>query len=212
MKLYSYFRSSCSYRVRIALNHKNLPYDYMPVHLVKDGGEQHSQNYSNLNPKKEVPTLVDKNINLSQSMAIFLYLDRIHIENPLFPKEFPQFEKCIELCEIINSGTQPLQNLSVLQKLQKDFKINDEQKKKWCQDFIKGGLSAFCNKLEVRESSYSMGDSPTAADMFLIPQLYNAKRFDVDMTGLEHLLEIEKNCLKLEGFKNATPENQPDAP
>lgn len=209
MKLYSYYRSSCSYRVRIALNHKNLPYEYIPVHLVKDGGEQHKKSYSDLNPKEEVPTIVDKNITLSQSMAILLYLDRIQIENPIFPKELPLFENCIELCEIINSGTQPLQNLSVLQKLQNDFKITDDQKNDWCKHFIESGLKAYNNKLKM-DGPFSMGEEVSAADMFLIPQIYNAKRFKVDMSKLGRLLEIESNCLKLKSFQEAIPEKQID--
>ena len=106
MKLYGYYRSSCSYRVRIALNHKEIAYDNIPVHLVK--GEQLEGGYKALNPKSEVPTLVDKDVTLAQSTAIFLYLDRVKIGSPLFPKEMPAFEKCIELVEIINSGIQPM--------------------------------------------------------------------------------------------------------
>lgn len=210
MKLYSYYRSSCSYRVRIALHHKNIPFEYIPVHLVKDGGEQLKDDYTALNPKKEVPTIVDKNISLSQSTAIFLYLDRMHIENPVFPKEMPAFEKCLELVEIINSGIQPIQNLSVLKKLKKDYQITDEQKNEWVRHFIKSGLEAYQAKL-TPASKFSMGDEPSAADMFLVPQLYNAHRFNVDMSGLSHLLEIEKNCLELEAFKKAHPAEQPDS-
>lgn len=212
MKLYSYYRSSCSYRVRIALNYKNISYDYIPVHLIQNGGEQRKDTYRKLNPKQEVPTLQNENITLAQSMAIFLYLDRLHIENPLFPKEFPYFEKCIELCEIINSGIQPIQNLSVLQKLQKDFSASDEKRNSWCQHFIKKGLEAYQEKLSLsQEGPYSMGEEVTAADMFLIPQLYNAHRFNVDMTNLKRLLDIEKNCLALKFFTNASPSTQPDA-
>ncbi|MGH1468609.1 MAG: maleylacetoacetate isomerase [Bdellovibrionales bacterium] len=210
MKLYSYYRSSCSYRVRIALHHKNLPFEYMPVHLVKDGGEQLTEGYSKLNPKKEVPTLVDKNITLAQSTAIFLYLDRMYIDTPLFPKELPFFEKCLELVEIINSGTQPIQNLKVLKKLKSDFNISDDQKTDWVRYFIKQGLEAYQAKL-TPGSKFSLGDEVTAADMFLVPQLYNAHRFNVDMSSLKHLLEIEKNCLELGAFKKAHPSTQPDA-
>lgn len=211
IKLYSYYRSSCSYRVRIALNHKNLPFEYVPVHLVKDGGEQLKADFSALNPKNEVPVLVDKNISLTQSTAIFLYLDRISIENPLFPKELPFFEKSVELMEIINSGIQPLQNLSVLKKLKADFKVSDEQKIDWIKHFIFKGLKAYQDKLTTK-TKFSLGDEVTAPDMFLIPQLYNAHRFNVDMTELKHLLEIEKNCLTLDSFKKAHPDVQPDTP
>lgn len=209
MKLYSYYRSSCSYRVRIALHHKSLPFEYIPIHLVQS--EQLSEEYLALNPKKEVPTLVDKNISLSQSTAIILYLDRMYIEKPLFPKELPFFEKCLELVEIINSGIQPLQNLAVLKKLKTDFGISDDQKNEWVKHFIFEGLKAYQAKL-TPGSKFSLGDEVTAADMFLIPQLYNAHRFEVNMSELGHLLEIEQNCLKLEAFKKADPAMQPDKP
>ncbi len=211
IKLYSYYRSSCSYRVRIALHHKNLPFEYIPVHLVKDGGEQLMEDYKKLNPKMEVPTIIDKGLSLSQSTAIFFYLDRMHIENPLFPKELPLFEKCIELVEIINSGIQPLQNLSVLKKLKNGLGVSEEQKLEWIRHFISMGLKAYMKKT-TSDSKFSLGDEPTAADMFLIPQLYNAHRFDVDMAELQPLLEIEKNCLELPAFKLADPTHQPDTP
>jgi len=211
MKLYSYFRSSCSYRVRIALNHKNIDYEYAPVHLVNEGGEQLKKDFTHLNPKQEVPTLVHDGLTLSQSVAIFLYLDRIHLGQPLFPKEMPQFEKCFELVEVINSGIQPLQNLKVLKKLKSELGASDEQKLKWIKDFIFDGLKAYQNSL-VSEGPYSMGVDVTAADMFLIPQMYNAHRFDVDMTELKRLTEIENNCLKLESFTKAHPSQQPDSP
>ncbi len=211
MKLYSYYRSSCSYRVRIALNHKNLAFEYIPVNLIKNGGEQLFKDYSQLNPKKEVPTLTDKNITLSQSTAIFLYLDRMYIQSPLFPKEFPYFEQCLQLVEIINSGTQPLQNLRVLKKLKKDHGISDKQVNDWTKYFIKEGLKAYQAHL-TPDTLFSLEDNkPSAADMFLIPQLYNAHRYDIDMSDLQHLLDIEKNCLKLDAFKKADPLKQPDS-
>ncbi|MCB0410543.1 MAG: glutathione S-transferase N-terminal domain-containing protein, partial [Flavobacteriales bacterium] len=109
--LYSYYRSSCSYRVRIALAHKNISYNYIPVHLVQNGGEQFSKAYSEINPKNEVPTLIHGKNSFSQSMAIFNYLDAVVPENLLFPSEKCKRAKVIEFCEIINSGIQPLQNL-----------------------------------------------------------------------------------------------------
>lgn len=211
MKLYSYYRSSSSYRVRIALEYKKIPYDYISVHLLNNGGEQNSPRYNKINSKNEVPVLVDKNLTLSQSTAIFLYLDRIHLENPLFPKELPLFEKCFELVEIINSGIQPLQNLAVLQKLKKDFSIDEEQKLQWVRDSITTGLKAYCQKLNPNDF-FSIGNEVSASDMFLVPQLYNAHRFNLDFSGLEKLLEIEERCLSLDFFKRAHPDAQPDAP
>ena len=211
MKLYTYYRSSSAYRVRIALHHKGLTFNSIPIHLIKDGGEQHSKDYLKLNPRAEVPYLIDESVGLSQSVSIFFYLDRAYMEKPLFPKSFPNFEKCIELVEMINSGIQPLQNLSVLQKLKKDFKINDEEKESWCRHFIEKGLKAFDLKTS-KDKDFSLGEDITAADMFLIPQLYNARRFKVDLNSFQNLLRIEEACQKLEAFKRAHPENQKDCP
>ena len=118
----------------------------------------------------------------------------------------------MELVEIINSGIQPLQNLKVLKKLKSQHGFSEEQKIDWIRFFISEGLKAYQAKLPTEGSKFSLGDSPTAADMFLIPQLYNAHRFNVDMSELKHLLEIEKNCLSLESFTKAHPDNQPDFP
>ena len=211
MKLYSYYRSSSAYRVRIALNHKQIGYDYKAIHLLKDGGEQNKEAYTALNPKAEVPTLVDKNIFLSQSVAIFFYLDRAYIEKPLFPKHLPDFERCLELVEIINSGTQPLQNLSVLQKLKKDFSITEDQKLYWCRHFIDKGLKAFDAKCS-EEGPFALGSEITAADMFLLPQLYNAKRFGLELSSYKNLQRIYDSCEELDAFLRAHPDKQPDKP
>jgi maleylacetoacetate isomerase len=211
MKLYTYYRSSSSYRVRIALHYKELNFEQVPVHLLNDGGEQYHKDYLKLNPRAEVPYLVDHGIGLSQSVSIFFYLDRAHMEKPLFPKSFPEFEKCLELVEIINSGIQPLQNLSVLQKLQKDFKISDDEKEAWCRHFIEKGLKAFDQKAS-SDGPFSMGDEITAADMFLIPQLYSARRFNLDLGTYKNLLRIDEACQAIKAFNLAHPENQKDHP
>lgn len=209
--LYTYYRSSCSYRVRIALNFKGLDYRSLPIHLVKDGGEQYKKEYTDLNPRSEVPTIVDENIALSQSVAIFFYLDRKHLNPSLFPKPFPEFERCIELIEIINSGTQPLQNVSVLQKLVKEHGFTEDEKSNWCKHYITKGLLAYQKKI-TEGASFSIGEEPTAADMFLVPQLYNAKRHGVDLELIKPLMTIGENCNKIVAFKNAAPELQADAP
>ena len=206
MNLYTYYRSSSAYRVRIALHHKGIDFKSTPVHLLKEGGEQNKANYLAMNPKGEVPYLSTNQIGLSQSVSIFFYLDRAHIEKPLFPKSFPEFEKCIELVEIINSGTQPMQNLSVLQKLK--HKIND---KEWARHFIEKGLKAF-DELSSNKGPFSMGAEITAADMFLVPQLYNARRFNVDLAKFKNLIGIDEACNKLDAFKLAHPDVQEDSP
>jgi len=211
MNLYTYYRSSCSYRVRIALHHKGIKFNSIPVHLVKDGGEQKKDKYLEMNPKGEVPFLTTDQVALGQSVAIFFYLDRAHIEKPLFPKSFPEFEKCVQLVEVINSGIQPLQNISVLKKLKADYNITDDQKIEWCQHFISKGLKAY-DEMASNTGLYSMGDEVTAADMFLMPQLYNAKRFNVDLNSFKNLNRIDEACSQLEAFKLAHPDVQPDTP
>lgn len=209
--LYSYYRSTCSYRVRIALHLKNIAFEIRPIHLVKDGGQQHQEAYRELNPRAEVPLWIDEDAILSQSIAILHYLDRKVPEPELFLEGTAAFAKCIELCEMINSGIQPIQNLRVLQELQKRFEITDQQKMQWAQDWIKSGLEAFEKRLPERDGDFCLGDRVTAPDLFLIPQLYNARRFQVDLSAFPRLLKIEENALKLQAFRAASPEKQPDA-
>jgi len=207
--LYSYYRSSCSYRVRIALYLKNIDFEYRPIHLVKEGGEQNKANYKDLNPRGEVPYLIDGDSRLSQSMAILLYLDKKHPDPALFPKEKA---KCIELCEMINTGIQPIQNLKVLQYIAKEFGADDAAKAKWCKHWITQGFEALEKALSKVSGKYSIGDALTAADLFLIPQVYNAHRFKVAMKSFPLIQSIHQNCIELEAFKRAEPSTQPDAP
>lgn len=212
LQLYSYFRSSCSYRVRIALEYKELNYKYLPIHLVKDGGEQHSSQYAELNPSKEVPLLIHYGEKISQSMAIMMYLDDIVPENPIFPRYPIDKAKVVELCEMINSGIQPKQNLNVMQTLTNMFNIDSTGVSAWNKHWIERGFRALEKKLQKTAGSFCLGGQLTAADMFLVPQVYNAHRFHVDMTEFPIIAKIERNCMQLECFKKAAPENQPDAP
>lgn len=212
IKLYSYYRSSCSYRVRIALNLKGLDYDIEPVHLVKEGGEQFLESFTRLNPSSRVPVLVHENKKLFQSVAIIEYLDETFTEKPLYPRESYEKAQVRLLCEIINSDIQPLQNLSILKKLVKDFSISDEQKISWIQDIISKGLSSYETQLQQTAGSFSFGDQPTAADCFLIPQVYNAERFKLDMTSFPLIHKVSQNCQSIEAFIKAHPDNQPDTP
>lgn len=211
-KLYSYYRSSCSYRVRIALEHKKIKYTYVPVHLLNKGGEQNSPDYSLLNSKKEVPTLVHQNFLVSQSMAIIEYLDEIIPSPLLFSGTSKQKAQIRQACEIVNSGIQPLQNLRVLNKLVTDFSINDAQKNQWVVDHIYLGLQALDTFLSKTAGEYCFGNTITAADLFLVPQIYNAERFKLDLTSFKTLFKVNKNCLKLDSFTKAHPDQQPDAP
>ncbi|MFK8136835.1 MAG: maleylacetoacetate isomerase [Bdellovibrionales bacterium] len=209
--LYSYYRSSCSYRIRIQLAYKGIEFTYKPIHLVKEGGDQHKSEFSELNPMKQVPYWHDENIGISQSMAIAEYLEEKYPEKPMLPKSINERAKVRELCEIINSGTQPLQNLSALKSLVKDFGFNDQQKNDWVKKVISQGLSAFEQKLDSKDSNYSV-NSFSLADAFLLPQVYNAQRFNVDMRVFPKIMEIN-NFLSEQSFvKKAHPDTQPDTP
>lgn len=212
IKLYSYYRSSSSYRVRIAMNLKNLDYEIVPVHLLNNGGEQHSPEFVALNPSHKIPVLEHAGKVIGQSVAIIEYLEAIFSETHLYPKA--PFERALtrQLCEIINSEIQPLQNLSVLQKLVKDHGFSEEDKVKWVQHWISLGLEAYESIARKTAGEYSVGNEPTVADCFLIPQVYNAHRFKVEMSMFPTIERINKKCLDDPAFIKAHPSNQPDTP
>ena len=211
MKLYTYWRSSCSWRVRIALNLKGLDYELHPVHLVKDGGEQHSEWYREINPQAQLPTLeLSDGTHLTQSMAIMMYLERVHPAVSLLPTEPLLYAKVIQLAEIINAGIQPLQNLSVLQFLNKQDP-SKELSMSWARGVIQKGLEDLESLGAESTTQFLLTDTPTIAECCLIPQLYNARRFGCDLSKVPRLLEVEQACEGLEGFKQAHPSVQPDA-
>jgi maleylacetoacetate isomerase len=214
VKLYSYFRSSSAYRVRIALNLKQIKYEVIPVHLLKEGGEQNNQSYKTINPMSQVPTLIHESFVLTQSMAILTFLDEMKPERvPLFSSHPEKRAKIVEFCEVINSGIQPLQNLSLLQFMQEKASFSSEDKLKWGSDVIDKGFVQLENLLKKsKQGDFCFGNEVTAAECFLIPQIYNARRFQVDMENYKLLTEIENNCLKLKPFIEAMPENQIDCP
>lgn len=207
MTLYSYFRSSCSYRVRIALHLKNIPFTSKAIHLVKNGGEQYSEEFRKLNPLAQVPCLKIEDKILTQSLPIIQYLDALYPDPPLFSEDIFLKNEILSVCEIINSSIQPLQNLKVLKR------ISDMggDRKKWAAEWIGQGLEQLEIILKLKAEKYSFGNSLTCADLFLIPQLYNARRFQMDMTLFPTLTEVETHCLTLSAFQKARPENQPDA-
>ena len=180
--------------------------------MVKDGGEQHKGPYLSLNPKGEVPFFIDEEVRLSQSMAILSYIDEKWPSNPLFPKARSKRAKCIQLSEIINTGIQPLQNLRVMHEVAKRFQCSDEEKKNWSSFWIKEGLLVLEKELQEFDGLFSMGQTLTCVDLFLIPQLYNAKRFGIDLEEFPRLLGVNEACLKLDAFTKADPKNQPDTP
>ncbi|MFE8602291.1 maleylacetoacetate isomerase [Archangium violaceum] len=212
MKLYSYWRSSCSWRVRIALNLKGLPYEYVPVHLVKDGGQQNSDAYRAINPMRTVPTLEvtegGRVHRLAQSMAILEYLEERHPSPALLPAEPFLRARCRMLSEMVNSGIQPLQNLAVLQRIKAELKGDD---KAWCAYWIDRGLAAFQEVALETGGTYCLGDTVSFADVFLVPQLYGARRFGVDLQPYPLLTRIEAACANLPAFQAAHADRQPDA-
>lgn len=208
--LYSYFRSSASYRVRIALHLKKLNFEYRAIHLLKSGGEQNSAEYKKLNPLSQVPCLVHGEFSLTQSVAIIDYLDSVFPNPKLFPQNPMARARCLELIELINSGIQPLHNLSVLQELNKRYQADQNEQFNWASHFITKGLTALEERLHKTSHMYSLGDTISALDCALIPQLYGARRVKTDLEKFPTLLKIEENCLKLDAFQKAHPEKQID--
>lgn len=212
MKLYSYWRSSCSWRVRIALNLKGLAYTYEPVHLVKDGGQQNTEAYRALNPMRTVPTLEFEEggvvRRLSQSIAILEYLEERYHMPALLPADPLLRARARMLSEMVNSGIQPLQNLSVLQFVKSEMKGDD---KAFAAHWNARGLIAFEAAVKETAGTYCLGETVSFADICLIPQLYGARRYGVDLTPFPTLTRIEAACEKLPAFQAAHPDRQPDA-
>ncbi|WP_420994695.1 maleylacetoacetate isomerase [Cupriavidus sp. 30B13] len=213
MKLYSYFRSSASYRVRIALNLKGLPYDYEPVHLLRDGGQQLLPAYRALNPDALVPTLVDDDHVLMQSVAMVEYLDEIHPEPPLLPGSALDraYIRAVALevaCEI-----HPLNNLRVLKYLKHTLGVAEEAKDAWYRHWVELGFEAVNANLvrAGKAGRFCFGDTPTLADICLVPQVFNAQRFNIDVSRYPAIAKAFDACMALPAFQQAEPKAQPDA-
>ncbi|MBE8162613.1 MAG: maleylacetoacetate isomerase [Bdellovibrionaceae bacterium] len=211
MTLYNYYRSSASYRVRIILNYKKIDYKYVPVHLINNNGEHRSAEYTKINSLQQVPSLVHNQQVITQSMAIAQYLEDIQPKPQLLPT--PPLDKAyvLQICEIINSGIQPLQNLSVLQKVQKNFK-SEEEAALWCPFWIKKGFVALEKKLQTKSNQFALGNTVSLADVFIVPQLYAAYRYNIDLNDFPCLKKIESNTKNIEAFANAHPNQQVDFP
>ncbi len=212
--LYSYWRSSASYRVRIGLNLKGLAYDIMPVHLLRDGGEQHSESFHAANPQELVPILQHGQRMLRQSMAILEYLDEMWPSPPLLPAVARDRQRVRALAQLVACDVHPLNNLRVLQYFEREWGVPQAERDGWVRHWIVGGFEAMEAMLHHHPSTgtFSDGDVPTLADCCMVPQIYNARRFGIDMTPYPTMVRIEQACLALPAFEAARPENQPDAP
>ena len=213
IKLYGYWRSTAAYRVRIALNLKQVSYSQQSVHLVKDGGEQHKPEYQSINPQGLVPTLVDGGVAIGQSLAILEYLEEKYAQHSLLPSGIAARALARQLCQIIACDLHPLNNLRILKYLSNELKVSDADKSKWYHHWLAQGFEAFDKLVSKSDLNgpYCLGGELSMADVCLIPQIYNANRFDFAMDAYPRLQEINQNCLKLQRFRDAVPENQPDA-
>ncbi|KAL7862030.1 hypothetical protein SRHO_G00134710 [Serrasalmus rhombeus] len=203
--LYGYFRSSCSWRVRIAFALKCIEYDQVPVNLIKDGGQQLTDQYKALNPMQQVPAVSIDGITLSQSMAIVQYIDETRPGLRLLPADPKQRAQVRMICDLIASGIQPLQNLYVIQKI-------GAEKVQWAQHFINRGFEALEPILKQTAGTYCVGNEISMADICLVPQVYNAERFKVDINHFPTIKRLNQTLIELEAFKVSHPSCQPDTP
>lgn len=209
MKLYSYFRSSAAYRVRIALNLKNVAYETIPIHLVKDGGHNKRPEYQAVNPQMRVPALrLDTGEVLIQSLAIIEYLDETHPDPPLLPVDAIARAKVRALSQVIACDIHPLNNTSPLRYLKRSLGHEQADIDAWYHHWILDGFPAV--EAMIQSEPYAFGANVTIADLCLIPQIYNARRLKVPLDSFPKILAVEQACLKLPAFDKARPENQPD--
>jgi maleylacetoacetate isomerase len=215
MKLYSYFRSSASYRVRIALNLKGLPYETLPIHLVRNGGEQLGPEFRALNPDALVPAFQADGSEevLTQSLAIIEYLDEAHPQPALLPKAALDRAYVRSLALAIACEIHPVNNLRVLRYLTRDLGVSEDQKNAWYKHWCESGLAALEQRLAASKHTgrFCFGDTPGLADCCLVPQVFNAQRFQCDLSAMPTILRINQACLELEAFQKAAPASQPDA-
>ncbi len=218
MKLYNYFRSSASFRVRIALELKGLRYDYVPIHLAR--GDHRHEAYTSIAAQAMVPMLEVNGQRLSQSMAIMEYLDECHPQPPLLPQDALGRARVRSLAQLIACEIHPLNNLRVLKYLAKELKLAEDAKNRWYQHWVRVGLESFERQLRpvaeqgerigLAPAIYCHGEAPTLADCCLVPQIFNARRFDVKLDGLPLTMAVFDACMALPAFQRAQPSNCPD--
>lgn len=211
MKLYSYFRSSASFRARIALALKGIEYETVPIHLLKN--EQLSAQFRAISPDGLVPVLVDGDVVINQSLAICAYLDETHPDKPLLPGSPVDRAQIRSLALAIACEIHPLNNLRVLRYLNTELKVEEAARDKWYRHWVEEGLAAYETQLLRQKSHgrFSYGDTPTLADVCLVPQIFNARRVNSDLSGVPTVMKIFEECMALEAFQKAQPSAQPDA-
>ena len=209
MELYSYFRSSASFRVRIALGLKGLPYHYHGVHLPKN--EHLGADYEAKAPSKLVPLLVDGEHRVAQSLAIIEYLDETHPTPPLLPATPAERARVRGLALDIACEIHPLNNLRVLRYLVRELKVLEEAKNAWYRHWVESGLAVVEQQLSTAPDTFCHGERPTLADCVLVPQIFNARRFDCNLDHVPNVMRVFDACMKLDAFERARPENSPDA-
>src|SRR5262245_4480053 len=213
MKLYNFFRSSASYRVRIALNLKGVQYEYVPVHLRRGGGEQYTPAYKALNPQGIIPTLEDGGRVLTQSLAILEYLEERYPEPPLLPQDPADRATVRSMALAVACEVHPLQNMRVVNYLKDVLQHAEEELNAWSQHWIVQGLTALEQMVKnvPNRGTFCFGNTPTLADLCLVPQLVNARRLGCDLSACPTLVQIDAACCALPAFAQAAPENQADA-
>ena len=213
LRLYTYFRSSAAWRVRIALNLKGLAYEAVPVHLLRDGGQQNLPSYRALSPLGTVPALQTGDATLTQSLAIIEYLEETHPQPPLLPVSAADRARVRALAQTIACDIHPVNNLRVLQYLGREFGATQEQKDVWYRHWVGEGLRAVEQLLvgDSRTGAFCHGDAPTLADCCLVPQVFNARRFDCPLAAMPTIRRIVEACEQLPAFTKAAPSAQPDA-
>lgn len=211
LRLYSYWRSSSSYRVRIALNLKLVEYETVPIHLLRDGGEQRKAEYHALNPQQLVPLLVDGDFTLGQSLAIFHYLEAQVPQPALVPEDSREAARMWSFCQAIACEIQPLQNTRLLQYLGSELGLDEDRRNSWLRHWIGGGLDALEEELHRRPATpYCFGETPTYADCCLVPQMFAAERFGA-VRDWPRLQAVAARCREHPAFAAAHPQRQPDA-
>ena len=208
MELYNYFRSSASYRVRIALALKGLDWNYQPVHLAKN--EQFNESYQAVSAARLVPLLRDGEHTLTQSLAIIEYLEETHPQPPLLPAEPAERARVRALALDIACEIHPLNNLRVLRYLVRDLKVSEDDKNRWYRHWVESGLETVERQLAMLPGTYCHGDQPTLADCVLVPQIFNAKRFDCRVDHVPQVMRVFDACMQLDAFEKTRPENCPD--